>query len=103
MLLDDYLNAIEKVLCEPAPDEDDFVFDKYEDGHSAAAAMEPHILDQTWSPYQSDEGKAGACEKFVMALARVRYEHRIAKILDPNVGREFGVSLDRVRGRQQDV
>ncbi|KAG5955904.1 hypothetical protein E4U57_003057 [Claviceps arundinis] len=36
-LLDDYLNAIEKVLCEPAPDEDDFVFDKYEDGHSAAA------------------------------------------------------------------
>ncbi|KAG5955905.1 hypothetical protein E4U57_003058 [Claviceps arundinis] len=95
--------AIEKALCEPAPDDDDFVFGKYE--MAIMQAMEPHILDQTWSPYQSDEGKAGACEKFVMALAHVRYEHRIAKILDPHAGRESGVSLDRaletmVRGRQ---
>ncbi|KAG6114120.1 hypothetical protein E4U13_003504 [Claviceps humidiphila] len=95
--------AIEKALCEPAPDDDDFVFGKYE--MAIMQAMKPHILDQTWSPYQSDEGKAGACEKFVMALARVRYEHRIAKILDPHAGRESGVSLDRaletmVRGRQ---
>ncbi|KAG6073714.1 hypothetical protein E4U30_008445 [Claviceps sp. LM220 group G6] len=95
--------AIEKALCEPAPDDDDFVFGKYE--MAIMQAMEPHILDQTWSPYQPEEGKAGACEKFVVALARVRYEHRISKILDPHDGRGSGVSLDRaletmLRGRQ---
>ncbi|KAG5968296.1 hypothetical protein E4U58_001912 [Claviceps cyperi] len=65
--LDDYLNAIEKALCEPAPDEDtDFVFENYE--MAIMQAMEPHILEQTWSPLQTDEGKAGACEKLAMKI-----------------------------------
>ncbi|KAG6246875.1 hypothetical protein E4U24_003457, partial [Claviceps purpurea] len=58
-------------------------------------AMEPHVLEQTWSPFQSDEGKAGACEKLVLELAQLTYERRIAKILDPSFGRESGVTLDR--------
>ncbi|KAG6293727.1 hypothetical protein E4U09_002863 [Claviceps aff. purpurea] len=97
------LVAIEKALCEPAPDEDDFVFGKYE--MAVMQAMEPHILEQTWSSCQSDEGKVGACEKLVLELAQLTYERRIAKILDPSFGRESGVTLDRalemmVRGRQ---
>ncbi|KAG6136209.1 hypothetical protein E4U12_001314 [Claviceps purpurea] len=97
------LIAIEKALCEPTPDEDDFVFGKYE--MAVMQAMEPHILEQTWSSCQSDEGKVGACEKLVLELAQLTYERRIAKILDPSFGRESGVTLDRalemmVRGRQ---
>ncbi|KAG5928960.1 hypothetical protein E4U60_007562 [Claviceps pazoutovae] len=97
------LIAIEKALCEPAPDEDDFVFGKYE--MAVMQAMEPHILEQTWSSCQSDEGKAGACEKLVVELAQLTYERRIAKILDPSFGRESGFTLGRalemmVRGRQ---
>ncbi|KAG6027107.1 hypothetical protein E4U40_001710 [Claviceps sp. LM458 group G5] len=97
------LNAIEKALCEPAPEEHDFVFGKYE--MDVMQAMEPHILDQAWSACQSDEGKAGACAKLVMELAQLTYERRIAKILDPSFGTESGVTLDRalemmVRGRQ---
>ncbi|KAG6258460.1 hypothetical protein E4U48_000724 [Claviceps purpurea] len=37
-LLDDYLNEIEKALCEPAPDEDtDFVFVRYKMDHGHPA------------------------------------------------------------------
>ncbi|KAG6042033.1 hypothetical protein E4U17_001605, partial [Claviceps sp. LM77 group G4] len=97
------LNAIEKALCEPAPEEKDFVLGKYE--MDVMQAMEPHILNHAWSPRQSDEGKSGACAKLVMDLAQLTYERRIAKILDPSFGTESGVTLDRalkmmVRGRQ---